>query len=116
MNLSKSEKIIFPILGVIGVGIVCNKVIYPGFLALKKGQSQNIANDFVQEDFVLPLQEDLQKAGFDDINVSINTFKTDISFENFREYDFDVVISSKKMKILQMMRKRQKNYIRLWRK
>ncbi|WP_278906954.1 hypothetical protein [Faecalitalea cylindroides] len=98
MNLSKSEKIIFSILGVIGIGIVCNKVIYPGFLALKEGQSQNIENDFVQEDFVLPLQEDLQKAGFDDINVSINTFKTDISFENLREYDFDVVISSKKIK------------------
>lgn len=39
MNLSKSEKIIFSILGVIGIGIVCNKVIYPGFLALKEGQS-----------------------------------------------------------------------------
>ena len=90
MNLSKSEKIIFSILGVIGIGIVCNKVIYPGFLALKEGQSQNIAKNFVQED--------LQKAGFDDINVSINTFKTDISFENLREYDFDVVISSKKIK------------------
>ena len=64
MNLSKSEKIIFSILGVIGIGIVCNKVIYPGFLALKEGQSQNVAKDFVQEDFVLPLQEDLQKAGF----------------------------------------------------
>lgn len=98
MNLSKSEKIIFSILEVIGIGIVCNKVIYPGFLALKESQSQNIANDFVQEDFVLPLQEDLQKAGFDDINVSINTFKTDISFENLREYDFDVVISSKNIK------------------
>ena len=98
MNLSKSEKIIFSILGVIGIGIVCNKVIYPGFLALKEGQSQNIAKDFVQEDFVLPLQEDFQKAGFDDINVSINTFKTDISFENLREYDFDVVISSKNIK------------------
>lgn len=98
MNLSKSEKIIFSILGVIGIGIVCNKVIYPGFLALKEGQSQNVAKDFVQEDFVLPLQEDLQKAEFDDINVSINTFKTDISFENLREYDFDVVISSKKIK------------------
>lgn len=98
MNLTKSEKIIFSILGVIGIGIVCNKVIYPGFLALKESQSQNIANDFVQEDFILPLQEDLQKAGFDDINVSINTFKTDISFENLREYDFDVVISSKKIK------------------
>lgn len=55
MNLSKSEKIIFSILGVIGIGIVCNKVIYPGFLALKEGQSENIAKDFVQEDFVLPL-------------------------------------------------------------
>ena len=98
MNLSKSEKIIFSILGVIGIGIVCNKVIYPGFLALKESQSQNIAKNFVQEDFVLPLQEDLQKSGFDDINVSINTFKTDISFENLREYDFDVVISSKKIK------------------
>lgn len=98
MNLSKSEKIIFSILGVIGIGIVCNKVIYLGFLALKEGQSENIAKNFVQEDFVLPLQEDLQKAGFDDINVSINTFKTDISFENLREYDFDVVISSKKIK------------------
>lgn len=98
MNLSKSEKIIFSILGVIGIGIVCNKVIYPGFLALKEGQSQNVAKDFVQENFVLPLQEDLQKAEFDDINVSINTFKTDISFENFREYDFDVVISSKNIK------------------
>ena len=98
MNLSKSEKIIFSILGVIGIGIVCNKVIYPGFLALKESQSQNIAKNFVQEDFVLPLQEDLQKAGFDDINVSINTFKTDISFENLREYDFDVVISSKNIK------------------
>lgn len=98
MNLSKSEKIIFSILGVIGIGIVFNKVIYPAFLALKEGQSQNVAKDFVQEDFVLPLQEDLQKAGFDDINVSINTFKTDISFENLREYDFDVVISSKKIK------------------
>lgn len=98
MNLSKSEKIIFSILGVIGIGIVCNKVIYPGFLALKESQSQNIVKNFVQEDFVLPLQEDLQKAGFDDINVSINTFKTDISFENLREYDFDVVISSKNIK------------------
>lgn len=57
MNLSKSEKIIFSILGVIGIGIVCNKVIYPGFLALKEGQSQNIAKDFVQEDFVLSLQK-----------------------------------------------------------
>lgn len=98
MNLSKSEKIIFSILGVIGIGIVCNKVIYPGFLALKEGQSQNIAKDFVLEDFVLPLQKDLQKAGFDDINVSIDTFKTDVSFENLREYDFDIVISSKKIK------------------
>lgn len=98
MNLSKSEKIIFSILGVIGIGIVCNKVIYPGFLALKEGQSQNIAKNFVQEDFVLPLQEDLQNVGFDDINVSIDTFKTDISFENLREYDFDVVISSKNIK------------------
>lgn len=98
MNLTKSEKIIFSILVVIGIGIVFNKVIYPGFLALKESQSQNIAKNFVQEDFVLPLQEDLQKAGFDDINVSINTFKTDISFENLREYDFDVVISSKNIK------------------
>lgn len=119
MKLTKSDKIIFSILGVIGIGIICNKVIYPGFLALKESQSQNVAKDFVQENFVLPLQEDLQKAGFDDINVSINTFKTDISFENLREYDFDVVISSKKIKEYEdiaMMRKRQKNYILLWRK
>lgn len=31
MNLTKSEKVIFSILGVIVVGIVCNKVIYPVF-------------------------------------------------------------------------------------
>lgn len=98
MKLTKSDKIIFSILGVIGIGIICNKVIYPGFLALKESQSQNIAKDFVLEDFVLPLQKDLQNAGFDDINVSIDTFKTDISFENLREYDFDIVISSKKIK------------------
>ena len=98
MKLTKSDKIIFSILGVIGIGIICNKVIYPGFLVLKESQSQNIAKDFVLEDFVLPLQKNLQKAGFDDINVSIDTFKTDISFENLREYDFDVVISSKKIK------------------
>lgn len=98
MKLTKSDKIIFSILGVIGIGIICNKVIYPGFLALKESQSQNIAKDFVLEDFVLPLQKDLQKAGFDDINVSIDTFKTDVSFENLREYDFDIVISSKKIK------------------
>lgn len=98
MKLTKSDKIIFSILGVIGIGIICNKVIYPGFLALKESQSKNIAKDFVLEDFVLPLQKDLQKAGFDDINVSIDTFKTDVSFENLREYDFDIVISSKKIK------------------
>lgn len=98
MKLTKSDKIIFSILGVIGIGIICNKVIYPGFLALKESQSQNIAKDFVLEDFVLPLQKDLQNAGFDDINVSIDTFKTDVSFENLREYDFDIVISSKKIK------------------
>lgn len=98
MNLTKSDKIIFSILGVIGIGIICNKVIYPGFLALKESQSQNVAKDFVLGDFVLPLQKDLQKAGFDDINVSIDTFKTDVSFENLREYDFDIVISSKKIK------------------
>lgn len=98
MNLTKSDKIIFSILGVIEIGIICNKMIYPGFLALKESQSQNIAKDFVLEDFALPLQKDLQNAGFDDINVSIDTFKTDISFENLREYDFDVVISSKKIK------------------
>lgn len=98
MNLTKSDKIIFSILGVIGIGIICNKVIYPGFLALKESQSQNVAKDFVLEDFVLPLQKDLQNTGFDDINVSIDTFKTDVSFENLREYDFDIVISSKKIK------------------
>lgn len=98
MKLTKSDKIIFSILGVIGIGIICNKMTYPGFLALKESQSQNIAKDFVLEDFVLPLQKDLQKAGFDDINVAIDTFKTDISFENLREYDFDIVISSKKIK------------------
>lgn len=119
MKLTKSDKIIFSILGVIGIGIICNKVIYPGFLVLKESQSQNIAKDFVLEDFVLPLQKNLQKAGFDDINVSIDTFKTDISFENLREYDFDIVISSKKIKEYEDIaddEKRQKNYIRLWRK
>lgn len=73
-------------------------MIYPGFLTLKESQSQNVAKDFVLEDFVLPLQKDLQNTGFDDINVSIDTFKTDVSFENLREYDFDIVISSKKIK------------------
>lgn len=94
MKLAKSDKIIFSILGAIGIGIVCNKVIYPGYQNLKESQNKNIAKDFVQKDFVIPLQDELRSIGFDDINVSIHTFKTETSFENLREYDFDVVISS----------------------
>ena len=46
MNLSKSEKIIFSILGVIGIGIVCNKVIYPGIFSFKRESKSKYRKEF----------------------------------------------------------------------